>query len=69
MTSYIMYVILKPSVFWKIWQRGPITSFLGGRWASDGLDPALRPGAEQFYFFFRSRSTLKNWNVAVAGIN
>jgi len=22
MTSYIMYDILKPSVIWKIWQRG-----------------------------------------------
>jgi len=30
MTSYIMYDILKPSVFWKIWRRGPIWSFLGG---------------------------------------
>jgi len=24
---------------------------------------------EPFYFFFRSRSTLKNWNGAGAGIN
>jgi len=31
MTSYIMYDILKPSVIWKIWQRGAPTSFLGGR--------------------------------------
>jgi len=23
MTSYIMHDILKPSVFWKIWRRGP----------------------------------------------
>jgi len=22
MTSYIMYDILKPPVFWKIWERG-----------------------------------------------
>jgi len=41
MTSYIMYNILKPSVFWKIWQRGPLTSFLGGEGVSDGLDPTL----------------------------
>jgi len=34
-----MYDILKPSVFWKIWRRGPLTSLLGG--GSDGLDPAL----------------------------
>jgi len=25
---------------WKIWRRGPLTSFMGG---SDGLDPALIP--------------------------
>jgi len=30
MTSYIMYDILKPPVFWNIWQRGPLTSFLRG---------------------------------------
>jgi len=30
MTPYIMYDILKPSGFWKIWQRRPLTSFLKG---------------------------------------
>jgi len=39
MTSYIVYDILKPSVFWKIWWRGPLTLFMGG--GSDGLDPTL----------------------------
>jgi len=35
-----MYDILKPSVFWKIWQRGAPYFISGG--ASDGLDLALR---------------------------
>jgi len=30
MTSYIMYDILKLSVFWKIWRRRGLTLFLGG---------------------------------------
>jgi len=38
MTSFIVYDILNPSVFWKIWQRELLTSFLVG---SGGLDPAL----------------------------
>jgi len=38
MMSYIMYDILKPSVLWKLGEKGPITAFMG---ASDGLDPAL----------------------------
>jgi len=40
MMSLIMYDILKPSVFWKIWQRGSLSSFLGVG-GSDGLGPAL----------------------------
>jgi len=40
MTSHIMYDILKPSVFWKIWRRGALRNFRGGG-GSDGLDPVL----------------------------
>jgi len=42
MTSYIMYNILKVSVFWKIWRRsgGALTSFRGGGlgWPWSGSD-------------------------------
>jgi len=30
MTTYIMYDILKPPVFWKIWWRGPPNFISGG---------------------------------------
>jgi len=39
MMSYIMYDILKPSVFWKILRREAPIFISGG--ASDSLDPAL----------------------------
>jgi len=32
MTSYIMYDTLKPPVFWKNCEEGPLTSFLGMEW-------------------------------------
>jgi len=42
MTSFIMRDILKPSAFWKIWERGPPWFFLGGGGGGiNGLDPAL----------------------------
>jgi len=44
MTSYIMHDVLKPSAFWKIWWRRPLTSFLGEGGGSDGLDLALHSG-------------------------
>jgi len=32
MTSYIIYDILKPSVFCKIWRRGALNFISGGAW-------------------------------------
>jgi len=41
MTSYVMYDILKPSVFCKIWRKGaPNFIFVGERWARMAL---IRP--------------------------
>jgi len=45
MTSFIMYDVLKPSVFRKIWRRGPLTSFLGGRGSDKGVGRKFSRGA------------------------
>jgi len=47
MTSYIMYDILKPSMFWKVWRRGPLLHFCGGLrwpWSSSGVRTAILTG-------------------------
>jgi len=43
--SYIMYDILKSSMFWKIWQRGGGANIIFWGGGSDGLDPALHASA------------------------
>jgi len=39
-----MYDFLKPSLFWKIWQKAAPNFISGGRRGSDGLDTALDTG-------------------------